>query len=86
MIKDIILQSLQNQFQVLELTQIIKRFRVWFSNCLRYLVCSKSGSSTEMVFLAVLGPVLQYFCPRVRLSGIKKYPGTTLLSIIQSLV
>ena len=48
-IKDIILQSLQETFQVLELTPIIRRFWVRFQNCLRHL----GGSGSVLVLTCI---------------------------------
>ena len=57
-------------------TNILKQFRFW--NWPRAFSGSGSGSRTDSDILAVPGPVLKDFCPRVRFSGTWTDPGTTL--------
>ena len=63
--------DLKNLFQVLELTGSL-----WWS---------RSGSRTDSDFLAVLGPVLMDFCPRVRFLGTWTDPSTKLVCSMSQL-
>ena len=61
-------------------TDMPKQFRFW--NWPRALGGSGSGSRTDWDILAVPGPVLKDFCPRVRFSGTWTDQGTTLTYIV----